>query len=133
MLLHERHNNQLGNPVAALEHEGFLAVVDERRMYLSPIARIEHARRIRQSDAVLHGQPGPGRDQADVSLRNRHRNTGRNETPLTGLERTVLGRIQIDAGIPHGGVFGEREIGIELLDEYLQTVHANSNRTGVHW
>ena len=76
-------------------------------------------------------QAGPGGDEADVPVRNGNSDTGRHQSAFSGCQHSPGAGAQIHAGIPRPGVVGQRKLGIELFDEYLQAVHVRDKSTGV--
>src|SRR5436190_1078888 len=59
---HVRHrlNDQLGNPLAALDADSPGAVVDQQHLQLAAVARVDETRRVEHRHSLVHGQARAG-------------------------------------------------------------------------
>jgi hypothetical protein len=110
-----RHHDERG-PVDPLDHElcdaitaaepyGSIAVgVDQADLDLPAIAGVNRARSVDDADTEVRGEPGPRVDERRETCRQRDRDPGADEPPLTRLQYEVLGRAQVGSRITRPGI-----------------------------
>src|SRR5262245_52828373 len=118
---HVRHplDDQLGDPVAALEADGVVAIgVEQGDPDLATVPRVHGARRIDQRDAVPRGEPGPRMDERGVAVGQRDRDPGGNDGPLPGFQPHLSGREQVQPRVAGVSTGRQRQARVEPLDEH---------------
>jgi hypothetical protein len=96
----ERDDQELGNPVAGLDHERLLAIgVEQQDPQLATVAGVDQARRVDQGDPVPSGEAASRQHQPGVAGRDLDRDPGPYALPLTGAEAGGLAGVQVEPGI----------------------------------
>src|SRR6267142_884665 len=76
---HDRRDDELCDAHAAADGKRFATEIDQRHANLAAIVGVDRRRRVRQADAVLHGEPRPRPHLTLEAVRNRHLESRRNE------------------------------------------------------
>lgn len=114
--LHE----QLSDAVAATHHDGSGRIqIDKRDLDLTAVAGIHGARTVDNRKPNPRSQSRTRMDQADHSVRDRHRDARAHQGPLSGIQREVLRTVEINPGVAVVGAGGQRKFGIET--DYCQS------------
>lgn len=98
-------DHQLGNAGAALDVERRRAVIDDNYANLTAIIRVDRARRVEDSDAMLQRQPRARPNLRFVTARQLQRQPGRHKRARAGIERDLhISRDRGDKIEPGGAV-----------------------------
>ena len=102
-------HQQLGNAVAAVNHDGLDRVeIDQRNLDLATIARVDGARAVHDRKPHPRSQSRAGVDQADHSERNGDRDARSHQGTLSGIQFDVFRAVEIDPGVAVVGAAGQR-------------------------
>ena len=108
--VHHWHYNELGDPLAALDGDGLLSVVDEDDPELAAIAGVDDSGAVGDTDAVAKRQARAWRHQADVAIGYGNRNSGADRGPAFAWDLRRLRGAQIDARIAGVGALGQGKL-----------------------
>ena len=87
-------HQQLGNAVAAVNHDGLDRVeIDQRNLDLAAIARVDGSRAVDDRKPYPRSQSRAGVDQADHSERNGDRDARSHQGTPAGIELDVFGAV----------------------------------------
>jgi hypothetical protein len=88
--------NHLGNAFSTLDSKWFVPMIDDDDSYLSPVIRVDGARRIHQGYTVAKGQAAPRTYLRLTTFRKLECNPGRYENPFSGTEKNIIRDICIE-------------------------------------
>jgi len=110
-------HQQLGDPVAAVHHDGLARVeIDQRNLDLAAIAGIDGTRTVDDRKAHPRSQSRARVDQADHSERNGDRDARSHQSSLPRAQFDVFCAVEIDPGVAVVGTAGQRKFGVEADD-----------------
>ena len=90
---HERHGDQLGNPITRIDDKGFVRIqVDQRDTNLAPIRGIDGARRVHNRNSVLGSKSATRNDKGDEAIGQGDGEPCSDRGPSPRSKRDVLGR-----------------------------------------
>src|SRR5215470_9748528 len=113
-------DDELGNPVPSPEPDRLSAVgVEQGHLDLATVPGIDRAWRIDNGDPVPGSEPGAGVDEGRVPVRQGDRDPGGHYRPLPRGQRDVHRREQVHARIAGVRPGGQRQLGVQALDEDL--------------
>ena len=116
-------HQQLGDPVAAVHHNGLDRVeVDQRNLDLAAIAGVDGARAVDDRKSYPRSQSGARVDQADHPERNGNRDARAHQSTLARAQLDVFRAVEVNPGIAVVGAAGQRKFGVE----------ADNGQTGRH-
>jgi hypothetical protein len=114
-------NDQLGDPVTALEADGAVGVsIEQGHPNLATVPRIDGAWSVHERDTMPGGQAGPRMHERRIAVGQRDGNAGRHHGPLAGGKLHVGGREQIGARIAGMGADRQRDARIKPLDQDMR-------------
>ena len=93
----ERHEQELGDPVADLALVGLGAEVDEHDADLAAVGGVDQARAVDDRDAEAGGEPGARHHEPGDALGQRDGHAGADHAPLAGREPERLDAAQVEA------------------------------------
>jgi len=113
-------DDQLGHPVAPVHLVGRLRVgVDEQDPQLVPVASVDQAGGIQDSNTMAHCQTAPGLHKAGVTGRDGDCDPRRDESaPATGGDGDIVARTQVGSGIAGPGITRQLQVSVEPADLY---------------
>ena len=120
---HERHQQQLCDPVAGLAGVGLGAEVDQHHADLAAVARVDQPGPVDHREPVPRREPGPRHHQPARPLRQRDRDAGADHRPLTGSEREALEAAQVEPRVAGARAGGRHRGGVQELDLELVGGH----------
>ncbi len=97
-------DQQLGDPIAAVDDEGLGPEVDQDHLHLAPIVGVDRARSIEAGDAVAERQAGTRPHLALEAGRDGHGEAGRHGVAVAGMQGQRLVLRHRGAQIHAGGV-----------------------------
>jgi hypothetical protein len=106
-------HDKLRDAVASPNRHRTATMIDEIDQDLAPISGVDRSRSVEDRDAAAGGKSGPRMHQSHAPFREGDRDAGRNECPLSRIDRHILDRSQIGAGVTGMSVVGQRQILIE--------------------
>ena len=113
------HDNELGNAVTDGDRIRLGTVcIQKGHSDLAAIARVDGARGVDDSDAVLHGKTAARHDKGNESVRESDRNTGADGHALSRRELDGISGHQVRTGIPGMRVRRHRRGGDENFDTF---------------
>src|SRR4051812_43675714 len=119
-------DDELGNPVEALEPHRLVRVeIHHDHLDLPTVPGINRPRGIHESDTAAGGETGSRVHEGRVPLRQRHRHSGGQHGPLSGLQFTALGGPQIGPRVTRVRVHRKRYVGVDAPDQHVQGVTAH--------
>lgn len=122
-------DDQLRDPVAAVNHERLLAVeVHENHLQFVAVAGIDQPRRVENGHSVAKGQSAARLDEPGVAERDRHGDPGRDERPATGRDHDIGARAQIEPGVAVVRVAGHGQLGVQQDDRDTKHVGEGNHR-----
>ncbi len=92
-------------------------MVDQDHGDLAPVARIDDPGRIDQAHSLAQGEAAARTHEGHVARRQRHRDPGGHQRPLSGLQCDVDSAAQVEARVARVLVPRQRQVGVESRDE----------------